>query len=118
MTKKQPKIVSIDASVLGINKPIAVIQSNRTQVEAMKMQLAMAKLQDGDNEEDYMKMLEVYSEVVDKEVAFLTKVLKLTPTQADAVLDLDQQETIDLIMQVITRVMGMEQTEDEEEVIK
>lgn len=113
MTKKNPKYVSIDASVLGINKAIPVLESNRNQLRAMGIQLTLGKLDD-DTIESYEEQLKLYSEVIEGEVAFLRDVLKLTDKQVEAVYDLDQDETIALIMQVIGRLNHVDDSVYEE----
>lgn len=113
MTKKNPKYVSIDASVLGINKAIPVLESNRNQLKAMGIQLTLGKLDD-DTIESYEEQLKLYSEVIEGEVAFLRDVLKLTDKQVEAVYDLDQDETIALIMQVIGRLNHVDDSVYEE----
>lgn len=113
MTKKNPKYVSIDASVLGINKVIPVLESNRNQLKAMGIQLTLGKLDD-DTIESYEEQLKLYSEVIEGEVAFLRDVLKLTDKQVEAVYDLDQDETIALIMQVIGRLNHVDDSVYEE----
>ena len=113
MTKKNHKYVSIDASVLGINKAIPVLESNRNQLKAMGIQLTLGKLDD-DTIESYEEQLKLYSEVIEGEVAFLRDVLKLTDKQVEAVYDLDQDETIALIMQVIGRLNHVDDSVYEE----
>lgn len=113
MTKKNPKYVSIDASVIGINKAIPVLESNRNQLKAMGIQLTLGKLDD-DTIESYEEQLKLYSEVIEGEVAFLRDVLKLTDKQVEAVYDLDQDETIALIMQVIGRLNHVDDSVYEE----
>lgn len=113
MTKKNPKYVSIDASVLGITKAIPVLESNRNQLKAMGIQLTLGKLDD-DTVESYEEQLKLYSEVIEGEVAFLRDVLKLTDKQVEAVYDLDQDETIALIMQVIGRLNHVDDSVYEE----
>jgi len=113
MTKKNPKYVSVDASVIGINKAIPVLESNRNQLKAMGIQLTLGKLDD-DTIESYEEQLKLYSEVIEGEVAFLRDVLKLTDKQVEAVYDLDQDETIALIMQVIGRLNHVDDSVYEE----
>ena len=114
MTKKNQKFVSVDASVLGFRKAVPVLESNRNHILASKMQVAMAEL-DETEFDDYKDMLNLYTETIEKEVDFLTKTLKLDEKQVDALYDLDQDDTIALIMEVISKIMHITLSEDEED---
>lgn len=115
MTNTNKKFVAIDASVLGIKKPVMVLESNRNHIRATKMQLVMSSLSDKDFGEDYQGMLKAYSEVMEEEIKFLSETLGLTEKQVDEVYDLDQDETVALIMQVIGKLMHMNIDEVEPE---
>lgn len=114
MTNTNKKFVAIDASVLGIKKPVMVLESNRNHIRATKMQLVMSSLSDKDFGEDYQGMLKAYSEVMEEEIKFLSETLGLTEKQVDEVYDLDQDETVALIMQVIGKLMHMNVEQDDE----
>ena len=113
MTKKNQKFVSVDASVLGFKKDVPVLESNRNQMLAMDMQLSMSKLEEQDTS-DYKATLTTYSNIIKEEVEFLTKVLKLDEAKSDELYDLEQEETVKLIMEVITKIMHIEPTQQEE----
>lgn len=114
MTKKNQKFVSVDASVLGFRKAIPVLESNRNQMLAMDMQLSMSKLEEQDTE-DYKATLTTYTNIIKEEVEFLAKVLKLDEDKIDEVYDLDQEETVQLIMEVITKIMHIDTDKKEDE---
>lgn len=75
----------------------------------------MSSLSDKDFGEDYQGMLKAYSEVMEEEIKFLSETLGLTEKQVDEVYDLDQDETVALIMQVIGKLMHMNIEQDEKE---
>jgi len=105
MTNTNKKFVSIDASVLGIKKPVMVLESNRNHLRATRMQIALGGLSDAKYDDDYEGMLQAYDDTIEKEVKFLSDTLGLTDKQVDSVYDLDQDDTVDLIMQVIGKIM-------------
>lgn len=107
MTKKEQPFQLIDATVLGIKKPVVVFESNRNQILAMNTQLELMKLDSvGDSQPE--QILEAYTNAIEKEVSFLKAILKLTEAQADSIYDLTQEETVELTMQVIMKIMHME----------
>lgn len=105
MTNTNKKFVAIDASVLGIKKPVMVLESNRNHLRATRMQIALGGLSDAKYDDDYEGMLQAYDDTIEKEVKFLSDTLGLTDKQVDSVYDLDQDDTVDLIMQVIGKIM-------------
>lgn len=113
MTKKEQPFQLIDATVLGIKKPVVVFESNRNQILAMNTQLELMKLDSvGDSQPE--QILEAYTNAIEKEVSFLKAILKLTEAQADSIYDLTQEETVELTMQVIMKIMHMENEVAEE----
>lgn len=78
----------------------------------------MSSLSDKDFGEDYQGMLKAYSEVMEEEIKFLSETLGLTEKQVDEVYDLDQDETVALIMQVIGKLMHMDIEQDEIEAVE
>jgi len=115
MTNVNKKFVSIDASVLGIKKPVMVLESNRNHLRATRMQIALGGLSDAKYDDDYEGMLQAYDETIEKEVKFLSDTLSLTDKQIEAVYDLDQDDTVNLIMQVIGKIMHIDMDDDIEE---
>ena len=105
MTNTNKKFVAIDASVLGIKKPVMVLESNRNHLRATRMQIALGGLSDAKYDDDYEGMLQAYDDTIEKEVKFLSDTLGLTDKQIDSVYDLDQDDTVNLIMQVIGKIM-------------
>jgi len=115
MTNVNKKFVAIDASVLGIKKPVMVLESNRNHLRATRMQIALGGLSDAKYDDDYEGMLQAYDETIEKEVKFLSDILSLTDKQIEAVYDLDQDDTVNLIMQVIGKIMHIDMDDDIEE---
>jgi len=115
MTNTNKKFVAIDASVLGIKKPVMVLESNRNHLRATRMQIALGGLSDAKYDDDYEGMLQAYDETIEKEVKFLSDTLGLTDKQIDLVYDLDQDDTVNLIMQVIGKIMHIPMDDIEEE---
>jgi len=115
MTNTNKKFVAIDASVLGIKKPVMVLESNRNHLRATRMQIALGGLSDAKYDDDYEGMLQAYDETIEKEVKFLSDTLGLTDKQIDSVYDLDQDDTVNLIMQVIGKIMHIPMDDIEEE---
>jgi len=118
MTNVNKKFVAIDASVLGVKKPIMVLESNRNHLRATRMQIALGGLSDAKYDDDYEGMLQAYDETIEKEVKFLSDTLSLTDKQVDAVYDLDQDDTVNLIMQVIGKIMHIDMDDDIEEEVE
>jgi len=114
MTNTNKKFVSIDASVLGIKKPVMVLESNRNHLRATRMQIALGGLSDAKYDDDYEGMLQAYDETIEKEVKFLSDTLGLTDKQIDLVYDLDQDDTVNLIMQVIGKIMHIDMDDNDE----
>lgn len=79
------------------------------------MQIALGGLSDAKYDDDYEGMLQAYDETIEKEVKFLSDTLSLTDKQVDAVYDLDQDDTVNLIMQVIGKIMHIDIDDDIEE---
>lgn len=115
MTNVNKKFVSIDASVLGIKKPVMVLESNRNHLRATRMQITLGGLSDAKYDDDYEGMLQAYDETIEKEVKFLSDILSLTDKQVEAVYDLGQDDTVNLIMQVIGKIMHIDMDDDIEE---
>ena len=115
MTKKEQPFQLIDATVLGIKKPVVVFESNRNQILAMDTQVELMKLDIREEDDDSFSIINRYKDAIIKEISFLKNILKLTSAQADAVYDLTQEETLDLVMQVINKMMHIEYVEDTEE---
>lgn len=115
MAKRELKFVYVDASVLGFKKPVAVLESNRNHMLATEMQLVMAEMDAQQDTDDYRKMIELYHDSIKKEVEFLQKILKLDDAKADEVYDLDQEETVKLIVEILSKIMHIEPAEDEAE---
>lgn len=117
MTKKEQPFQLINAEVLGIKKPIIVFESNRNQIAAMKTQLALMQL-DSLGDKEPQEILEAYTGAIETEAQFLKSILKLTEKQVDAIYDLTQEETVELTMQVIMKIMHIQPqaTDVEEEV--
>lgn len=118
MTNANKKFVSIDASVLGIKKPVMVLESNRNHLRATRMQITLGGLSDAKYDDDYEGMLQAYDETIEKEVKFLSDILSLTDKQIEAVYDLDQDDTVNLIMQVIGKIMHIDMGDDIEEEVE
>lgn len=118
MTNANKKFVAIDASVLGIKKPIMVLESNRNHLRATRMQITLGGLSDAKYDDDYEGMLQAYDETIEKEVKFLSDILSLTDKQIEAVYDLDQDDTVNLIMQVIGKIMHIDMDDDIEEEVE
>jgi len=115
MTKKEQPFQLINAEVLGIKKPIIVFESNRNQIAAMKTQLALMQL-DSLGDKEPQEILEAYTGAIETEAQFLKSILKLTDKQVDAIYDLTQEETVELTMQVIMKIMHIQpQVSDLEE---
>jgi len=115
MTKKEQPFQLINAEVLGIKKPIVVFESNRNQIAAMKTQLALMQL-DSLGDKEPQEILEAYTGAIETEAQFLKSILKLTDKQVDAIYDLTQEETVELTMQVIMKIMHIQpQVSDLEE---
>lgn len=114
MAKKDIKFVTIDASVLGIKKGIAVAETIRNQRKAMKMQLAMSQLGDVTEDDSPSLQIERFANIIDTEVEFIVAILELTEAQADTVWDLDQEEIGAIIMDIISKLMHLEVEEQEE----
>jgi len=107
MTKKEQPFQLINAEVLGIKKPIIVFESNRNQIAAMKTQLALMQL-DSLGDKEPQEILEAYTGAIETEAQFLKSILKLTDKQVDAIYDLTQEETVELTMQVIMKIMHIQ----------
>lgn len=118
MTNVNKKFVAIDASVLGIKKPVMVLESNRNHLRATRMQITLGGLSDAKYDDDYEGMLQAYDETIEKEVKFLSDILSLTDKQIEAVYDLDQDDTVNLIMQVIGKIMHIDMGDDIEEEVE
>ncbi len=118
MTNANKKFVAIDASVLGIKKPVMVLESNRNHLRATRMQITLGGLSDAKYDDDYEGMLQAYDETIEKEVKFLSDILSLTDKQIEAVYDLDQDGTVNLIMQVIGKIMHIDMDDDIEEEVE
>ena len=118
MTNTNKKFVLIDASVLGIKKPVIVLESNRNHLRATRMQITLGGLSDAKYDDDYEGMLQAYDETIEKEVKFLSDILSLTDKQIEAVYDLDQDDTVNLIMQVIGKIMHIDMDDDIEEEVE
>lgn len=118
MTNANKKFVTIDASVLGIKKPVMVLESNRNHLRATRMQITLGGLSDAKYDDDYEGMLQAYDETIEKEVKFLSDILSLTDKQIEAVYDLDQDDTVNLIMQVIGKIMHIDMDDDIEEEVE
>lgn len=118
MTNANKKFVAIDASVLGIKKPVMVLESNRNHLRATRMQITLGGLSDAKYDDDYEGMLQAYDETIEKEVKFLSDILSLTDKQIEAVYDLDQDDTVNLIMQVIGKIMHIDMGDDIEEEVE
>jgi len=118
MTNANKKFVAIDASVLGIKKPVMVLESNRNHLRATRMQITLGGLSDAKYDDDYEGMLQAYDETIEKEVKFLSDILSLTDKQIEAVYDLDQDDTVNLIMQVIGKIMHIDMDDDIEEEVE
>jgi len=118
MTNVNKKFVAIDASVLGVKKPIMVLESNRNHLRATRMQITLGGLSDAKYDDDYEGMLQAYDETIEKEVKFLSDILSLTDKQIEAVYDLDQDDTVNLIMQVIGKIMHIDMDDDIEEEVE
>lgn len=118
MTNVNKKFVAIDASVLGIKKPVMVLESNRNHLRATRMQITLGGLSDAKYDDDYEGMLQAYDETIEKEVKFLSDILSLTDKQIEAVYDLDQDDTVNLIMQVIGKIMHIDMDDDIEEEVE
>lgn len=115
MTNVNKKFVAIDTSVLGVKKPIMVLESNRNHLRATRMQITLGGLSDAKYDDDYEGMLQAYDETIEKEVKFLSDILSLTDKQVEAVYDLGQDDTVNLIMQVIGKIMHIDMDDDIEE---
>lgn len=118
MTNVNKKFVAIDASVLGVKKPIMVLESNRNHLRATRMQITLGGLSDAKYDDDYEGMLQAYDETIEKEVKFLSDILSLTDKQVEAVYDLGQDDTVNLIMQVIGKIMHIDMDDDIEEEVE
>lgn len=118
MTNVNKKFVAIDTSVLGVKKPIMVLESNRNHLRATRMQITLGGLSDAKYDDDYEGMLQAYDETIEKEVKFLSDILSLTDKQVEAVYDLGQDDTVNLIMQVIGKIMHIDMDDDIEEEVE
>lgn len=110
--------VKVNASVLGIKSPILVKESNRNIKLALKLQILMSQSSDKLSREDLSMEEQVLESIKlqDGIVDFISAILKLSDKQIDALEDLEQDETGDLLQDILSKIMHVdEDAEDGEE---
>lgn len=105
--------VKINAKILGINKPIEVKESNRNLKLAMKLQIKFAKNSEIDSD-DALESINGLLEIEEATTEFISTVLRLNEKQQEELEDLDQEETGDLLQEVLSKLLHLDETEDED----
>lgn len=98
-------------------KPFEVKTNNRNIKRAIKLQLAVSKLDDTKNK----GLTEISADTLaffDSEKAFFADVLKLNKKQVDDFDDLDFQHTMEMLGELITKMMGNGQSDSTPEAKK
>lgn len=105
--------VKINAKILGINKPIEVKESNRNLKLAMKLQIKFAQNSEIDSD-DAMESIAGLLEIEEATTEFISTVLRLNEKQQESLEDLDQEETGELLQEVLSKLLHLDEVEEDE----
>jgi len=110
--EKQNMAVKIDASILGIKRPIEVKESGRNMKKTLKLQLLLNKQ---DTESTFVEFAEAQLKTQEAMEDYVISVLKLTDAQAEKLEDLDSEEFGGLIGRISAAILHFDMTDKEVE---
>ncbi len=99
------------------DKKFDVKSSNKAVRNALKMQYEFAKM-NNTADKDATEVFAAQIEVIDEAESFMKDVLKLTKKQAEALDEMDFQETMSAVGYICNRMMGMSDEQIKEDTEK
>lgn len=105
---------SIKFKELGMNKPVEIKVSNKVLKNTLKLQNEIAssreKIANGEVDVVFSAMIDL----IDIKKEFIKDILRLTDTQADKFDELSVEEGDDIVAEITSKVLGLDEVQEEE----
>lgn len=110
--------VKIDASVLGIRRPVQVKETTRNLKATLKLQIALNKDVDVSGDAGWEEYLEESLKSQESLIDYVVNTLKLTDAQAEKLEDLEGVELGELVGQITAAILHFDLTPEEGEEVE
>lgn len=107
--------VKVDASVLGIKKPVELKESNRNIKATLKLQVLLNKLSKLNEDTTYEEYLDMSIKIQEETQDYIVNMLKLSDQQQEKLEDLEQEETGALITSIVEKILHLDEAVKEED---
>lgn len=107
--------VKIDATALGIKRPVEVEETGKVMKQTLRLQMALTKPIDVEAEDAYQQFLLNSLETEEKMEEYVKDILHLTPTQSDKVELLSADDLGGLVSQITAEILHLNIPEENEE---
>lgn len=104
---------SIKIKELGMTKPVEVKVSNKVLKSTLKLQNEIASSQEKIANGEVDVVFATMIDLIDIKKEFIKEVLRLTDTQADKFDELTVEEGDDIIAEITSKVLGLDEIQEE-----
>lgn len=105
--------VKIDASALGIRRPVQVKETTRNLKATLKLQILLNKEINSGGDDEFELFLEKSLETQEAMEDYVVTLLKLTDAQTEKLEDLESPELGDLVAQITAAILHFDLTPEE-----
>lgn len=104
---------SIKIKELGMTKPVEVKVSNKVLKSTLKLQNEIASSQEKIANGEVDVVFATMIDLIDIKKEFIKEILRLTDTQADKFDELTVEEGDDIVAEITSKVLGLDEIQEE-----